>query len=413
MSSKLDSVALYRTKKILRELSDKKGRGTELVTIFIPPKKALHEVINNLREEYGTASNIKSDTTRNHVQDALVKSQQRLKLYNRTPENGIVLFVGALPTNGPGSEQIFVYEVMPPKPVQTYLYRCDDHFHLEHLRDMLREENVIGILSIDTTEAGLGIVTGEKVEIVDVLTSGVPGKSSKGGQSARRYERLREMELTDYFNRVSAHSTRVFIDSNSVKGMIVAGPGQTKDDFLKGEFLDYRLQKNVIAVIDGAYSGAEGVREAFEKAADAMSNLRVVEERKLVQKFLREVNSDNPLAVYGINEVIKTVQQSKAHTILASEDLDLTEIKVTCKKCGEEKSRIVKRENYVAEKQRLITEPSKCGSTDYEVVERDIVDILDELALETGAKLEVISGKTEEGQMLKSFNGITALLRYR
>ena len=413
MSSKLDSVALYRTKKILRELADKKGRGTELVTIYIPPKKALHEVINNLREEYGTASNIKSDTTRNHVQDALVRSQQRLKLYNRTPENGIVLFVGALPTNGPGSEQVFVYEVMPPKPVPTYLYRCDDHFHLEHLRDMLREENIIGILSIDTTEAGLGIVTGEKVEIADVLTSGVPGKSSKGGQSARRYERLREMELTDYFNRVSAHSTRVFIDSNSVKGMIVAGPGQTKDDFLKGEYLDYRLQKNVIAVIDGAYSGAEGVREAFEKAADAMSNLRVVEERKLVQKFLREVNSDNPLAMYGINEVIKAVQQSKAHTILASEDLELTEVKVTCKKCGEEKSCIVKRENYVAEKQRLISEPSKCGSSDYEVLERDIVDILDELALETGAKLEVISGGTEEGQMLKSFNGIAALLRYR
>ena len=153
MSSKVDSVALYRTKKVLRELADKKGRGTELVTIYVPPKKALHEVINNLREEYGTASNIKSDTTRNHVQDALVRSQQRLKLYNRTPENGIVLFVGALPTNGPGSEQVFVYEVTPPKPVPTYLYRCDDHFHLEHLSDMLREEDVIGILSIDTTEA--------------------------------------------------------------------------------------------------------------------------------------------------------------------------------------------------------------------------------------------------------------------
>lgn len=413
MSSKVDSVALYRTKKILRELADKKGRGTELVTIYVPPKKSLHEVINNLREEYGTASNIKSDTTRNHVQDALVKSQQRLKLYNRTPENGIVLFVGALPTNGPGSEQIFVYEVMPPKPVQTYLYRCDDHFHLEHLRDMLREEDVIGILSIDTTEAGLGIVTGDKVEIIDTITSGVPGKSSKGGQSARRYERLREMELTEYFNRVSAHATRVFIDSNNVKGLIVAGPGQTKDDFLKGEFLDYRLQKNIITVIDGAYSGAEGVREAFEKATDAISNLRVVEERKLVQKFLREVNSDNPLAVYGVNEVINAAKQSKAQTILASEDLDLTEIKVMCRRCKEEKSKIVKRENYVAEKQTLITEPSKCGSTDYEVSERDVIDILDELALETGAKLEVISGKTEEGQMLKSFGGIAALLRYR
>jgi peptide chain release factor subunit 1 len=413
MGSKVDSVALYRTKKILKELADKKGRGTELVTIYVPPKKALHDVINNLREEYGTASNIKSDTTRNHVQDALVRSQQRLKLYKQTPENGIVLFVGALPTNGPGSEQVFVYEVTPPKPVPTYLYRCDDHFHLEHLREMLKEEEVIGILSIDTTEAGLGIVAGDKVEVEDTITSGVPGKSSKGGQSARRYERLREMELTEYFSRVAAHAKRVFIDSRNVKGMIIAGPGQTKDDFLKGNYLDYRLQKNVIAVIDGAYSGTEGVREAYEKAADALSNMRVVEEKKLVQKFLREVNAEDGLAVYGINEVTNAVQQSKAHTILASEDLELTEIKVTCKKCDDVKKKVVRRDNYIVEKQRLISEPSKCGSTDYEITERDVIEILDELATETAAKLEVISGKTEEGQMLKSFGGIAALLRYR
>ncbi|MBI2125850.1 MAG: peptide chain release factor 1, partial [Thaumarchaeota archaeon] len=133
----------------------------------------------------------------------------------------------------------------------------------------------------------------------------------------------------------------------------------------------------------------------------------------LVQKFLREVNAENGLAVYGINEVTNAVQQSKAHTILASEDLELTEIKATCKKCDEVKKKIVRRDNYIAEKQRLISEPSKCGSTDYEITERDVIEILDELAMETAAKLEVISGKTEEGQMLKSFGGIAALLRYR
>ena len=114
MPSKIDSVALYKTRKTLRELSTKTGKGTELISLYIPPKKALHEVLNNLREEYGTATNIKSDSTRNHVQDALTKTQQRLKLFKKTPDNGIVLFVGALMTNGPGSEQVFVNEIIPP-----------------------------------------------------------------------------------------------------------------------------------------------------------------------------------------------------------------------------------------------------------------------------------------------------------
>jgi peptide chain release factor subunit 1 len=148
--------------------------------LYIPPKKPIHEVIAYLRNEWGTAGNIKSDTTRNHVQDALTKTQQRLKLYRETPDNGLVIFCGALPTNGPGSEVIVLREVVPPKPVKSFLYMCDDHFHVEYLKDMLREEMVYGLLSIDSSEVGIGILSGETFEIVNVMTSGISGKTRKG-----------------------------------------------------------------------------------------------------------------------------------------------------------------------------------------------------------------------------------------
>jgi len=124
LSTKRDSVRLYKIRKLISELSSKEGRGTELISLYVPPKKPVHEVISNLRDEWGTAGNIKSDTTRNHVQDALVKTMQRLKLYKTTPENGLVIFCGALPTNGPGSEVVTIHEIVPPKPVSTYLYMC-------------------------------------------------------------------------------------------------------------------------------------------------------------------------------------------------------------------------------------------------------------------------------------------------
>ena len=122
--SKTDSVRLYKVRKLISELSNKEGRGTELVSLYIPPKKAIHEAIANLREEWGTAGNIKSDTTRNHVQDALTRAMQRLKLYRTAPDTGLVIFSGALPTNGPGSEVVNVWEIVPPKPVTNYLYAC-------------------------------------------------------------------------------------------------------------------------------------------------------------------------------------------------------------------------------------------------------------------------------------------------
>lgn len=415
MNSRADSVLLYKMKKTLSKLAAKKGRGTELVSLYVPPTKALHEVINNLKEEHGTASNIKSDTTRNHVQDALTKTMQRLKLYKKTPENGIVIFAGAIPGEGPpGSETVEVFEILPHQPVQTYLYRCDDHFHLSHIRNMLKEKKTIGILSVDTSEAGLGIVTGDRVEVTQVLTSGVSGKHRAGGQSARRFERLREMELTEYFRRVADYSKKIFLDEYKVDGLIVSGPGPTKNNFLKDEYLDYRLQKNILVVLDTSYAGAEGVRETLEKSDQVLEGVRLMEEKRLIQNFLREVNRDQGLAIYGVKEVEEKLQSAAVGTILVSEDIGLTRLRVVCKHCGKEEVKIVGREKYIEEKQKMVsTACSKCGSPDKELEEKDLIEYLADLAVDSSAKVEVISSKTEEGRMLKSFGGIAALLRYK
>ncbi len=363
MSTKADSVRLYKVRKLISELSNKEGRGTELVSLYIPPKKPVHEAIANLREEWGTAGNIKSDTTRNHVQDALTKTMQRLKLYRTAPDTGLVIFAGALPTNGPGSEVVNVYEIVPPKPVVQYLYQCDDHFHVEWLKDMLKEDKVYGLLSIDASDTGLGILSGDSLEIT---------------------------------------------------GMIVGGPGPTKDEFLKGGFLHYELQKKIVAVLDLGYSGREGVRELVEKAGDILKDVRLVEEKKLVQKFLFEVNKQGGLAVYGLPRVIEALQKASTEVVLVSDDLDMVKLEARCKKCGTVKSETVQASKRIHQRQEMASVPcTKCGATDFEVTEKDIVDVLEEMAFQVGSKVEVISTGTEEGSMFKSFGGVGAILRYR
>ena len=414
MLSKADSVRLYKIRKAISELSSKEGRGTELVSLYIPPKKPVHEVIAYLRNEWGTAGNIKSDTTRNHVQDALTKTMQRLKLYRETPETGLVIFSGALPTNGPGSEVIRLNEIVPPKAVNTFLYMCDDHFHVEYLRDMLKAEKVYGILALDSNDVGIGILSGDRMDVEDVMTSGISGKTRKGGQSARRYERGREMEITYFFNRVAEHVTRIFITDHKVNGIIVGGPGPTKDNFLKGGYLDYRLQNNIIEVIDTSYSGREGVREIVEKSADKLENVRLLEEKKLVQKFLGEVNRSNGLAVYGLPRIVDALNRSNIDVILISDDINTTKIKMTCKNCQTIKEKIVENHKKIQVMQEMLSEPcTNCGATDYEVDEADVVDMLEEKAIQIGAKVEMISSGTEEGVMLKSFGGSAGFLRYK
>jgi len=413
---KQDSVKLYRLRKTLEELSDKSGRGTELISLYVPPKKALHEVINGLREEQGTADNIKSDLTRTHVVDALSRVIQRLKLYKKPPDNGLVMFCGALPPEGGGpigSEVIKLYEIEPPKELQTFLYRCDDHFHVEILKDMLKDENMIGFLAIDAKDAGWGLLHADKLDVLSETSSGVAGKHRQGGQSARRFERLREMELNDYYNRVAHTTKEYFIDIYPIKGLIISGPGPTKENFIKEEYLEYRLQNMILATLDASYAGSEGVREAFAKAQDVLTDYRMVEEKKLVEKLFHDIHYSNGLATYGLNEIIDLLKRNVVDTVLITDDTNLRKIDITCKRCQNVQTEILERPKVISRIRELINQPCpSCKSMDLEPSERDIVDYLALLAGDTGAKVEVISGTSEHGTMLSSIGKVGAYLRY-
>lgn len=415
--SKWDSVKRYKLTKMINELSNISGHGTELVTVYVPPRRPIFDVIGQLRNEAGTASNIKSDLTRTHVQDALSRTMEHLKLFKDTPENGLVVFCGAIPNDkGIGKEKIELFSVIPPKPVQISLYRCDDHFWTDHLKDMLKDDKVIGILAIDTTEAGLGILTGDRWETIDTLTSGVSGKHRQGGQSARRFERLRENELNEYYHRVADHAKAVFIDQYPVKGLIVGGPGPTKENFLKEEYLDYRLQKNILVTLDTSYSGDEGVREIIDKAQKdgILAEFRVMEEKQLVKKFMGEVHSGRGLGIYGIYDVIQMMKGGVADLVLVASDISYVKLDFTCKSCGNVQERIVDRAALVETKQEMSSKPCpKCKATDFEVAEKDIVDYMQELASMSGTRLEIISAQVEEGAQLVALGRAGAILRYK
>ena len=413
---KQDSVKLYKIRKTLEELTQKSGRGTELVSLYIPRGKQLHEVINNLREEQGTADNIKSDLTRTHVVDSLSRVIQRLKLYKDTPERGLVIFCGALPpeSGGPiGSEIIKLYEIDPPKELTTFLYRCDDHFHVDILKDMLKDDNLIGFLAIDTKDTGWGLLHGDKIEVLGETGSGVAGKHRQGGQSAKRFQKLREMELTYYFNRVAATTKEYFIDIYPVKGLIISGPGPTKEDFINNNYLDYRLQDMVIATIDSSYSGSEGIRDAFAKAGEILSDFRMVEEKKLVDDLFRHINSRTGLGTYGLKEVTKLLQNNVVQTLIITDDTNLYRLEVKCKRCQNIQEIIIERPQLISKKSELLNSPCpNCKSMDSESTEQDIVDYLELIAAKTGAKIEVISGKAEHGAMVSSLGKVAAILRY-
>jgi hypothetical protein len=67
------------------------SNGTSMISLIIPPKDQVSRVAKMLGDEYGTASNIKSRVNRLSVLGAITSVQQRLKLFNRIPTNGLVV----------------------------------------------------------------------------------------------------------------------------------------------------------------------------------------------------------------------------------------------------------------------------------------------------------------------------------
>ena len=416
MSKKRTSLELFRLKKTLDTLASKEGRGTELVSLYIPPGKQISDVMTMLRQEYGTASNIKSTTTRKNVQDAIVKTQQRLKLFRKLPKNGLVIFCGAIPQNGAGSERIETYVIIPLEPISIYLYRCDSRFHTEHLQEMLREKETYGILLIDASAATFATLQGRRLDIVRTETSGVPGKTRAGGQSARRFERLREMRLQEYFRRVGEHADKIFLSIEALKGLIVGGPGPTKYDFDKGDYLNYVLKNKIIDIIDTAYVNEQGVKEIVDKAPEIMRKIRYIEEKQVMQHFLYEVGHDTGLATYGEEEVRNALETGTVKTLLLSEGLDILRVTVKCNACDYTKKHTLKSQILTNFEQDLLGKPCpKCKAPALSIAEKqDLIENFAQLAEQANTEIEMISDETEEGQMLKkSFGGIAAILRFK
>jgi len=401
----------YEFKRVLEDLRSKTGRGTELISLYIPPDKQIFDVTSQLRDELGQASNIKSKLTRTNVQSALDSALSRLRLIPKSPENGVVLFIGTVDV---GSNKTSMYNKVlePPDPIITYRYHCDSTFLLDPLEDMLADKKTFGLIVLDRREATVGILKGKHIDTFKHLTSSVPGKQRKGGQSSRRFQQLRLIAIHDFYKRIgeAANSAFLPIDHKDLQGVLVGGPSPTKEEFVGGEFLHHELQHKILGAMDVSYTDESGLSELVNSAQDRLLDLELTQEKLVMRRFMTELVNDKGLASYGENEVRENLLLGAVDTLLLSEDLRKTRARIECTSSSC---------NFSEEVTRLPAAPPpencpSCGSSLTVVDEVDLVIDLSNLAEQSGSKVKIISSDFEEGaQLYKAFGGVAAILRYR
>src|SRR3989344_503715 len=235
----LDTKQQYKIRKFITELKKYRGRHTELVSVYIPAGYDIIKIIQHLAQEQGTASNIKDKTTRLNVQTALERMIRHLRLYSKTPENGMAAFSGNIASQE-GKQDIKVWSIEPPVPVNIRLYRCDQTFVLGPLEDMMTINEVYGLIVLDNREATIGFL----------------------------------------------------------KGKTIGGPGPTKETFANTDHLHNELKKKIVAIKDITYTDEQGLHELVEKARDTLAEAEITKEKQILKEFFTLLATNSKKAAY-------------------------------------------------------------------------------------------------------------------
>ncbi|KAI9785887.1 MAG: Polypeptide release factor (eRF1) in translation termination [Candelina submexicana] len=407
------NIEIWKVKKLIKRLEAARGNGTSMISLIIPPKDQVSRAAKMLAEEYGTASNIKSRVNRQSVLTAITSTQQRLKLYNKVPPNGLVVYCGEIITSE-GKERKINIDFEPFKPINTSLYLCDNKFHTEALSELLESDQKFGFIIMDGNGALFGTLSGNTRDVVHKFSVDLPKKHGRGGQSALRFARLREEKRHNYVRKVAELAVQNYIsnDKVNVAGLILAGSADFKNDLNQSDLFDNRLQSKVIKVVDVSYGGENGFNQAIDLAQETLGNVKFIQEKKLrkIGRYFDEISQDTGKVCYGIEDTLKALELGAVEILIVFENLDITRWSLRSAAGSDvilhtTKAQELDRESFM----------DKETGQEMEVVEQGpFLEWLAEKYKDFGATLEFVSDRSSEGnQFVKGFGGIGGLLRYK
>ena len=306
-------IEVWKIKKLIKRLSEARGNGTSMISLIIPPKDQISRVSKMLADEQGAASNIKSRVNRQSVLSAITSTQQRLKLYNKVPPNGLVIYCGEIKTTEDKVRKINI-DLEPFKPINTSLYECGSKFNTEALSELIESDSRFGFIIMDGNGALFGTLSGNTKDVLHKFSVDLPKKHGRGGQSALRFSRLRDEKRHNYVHKVAELAVQNFTtdDKANVSGLVLAGSADFKTDLMKSDLFDQRLQAKVLKVVDISHGGEHGFNQAIDLAAETLTGVKLVQEKKLLVGYFAEISLSTGRVCYGVEDTLKALELGAA-----------------------------------------------------------------------------------------------------
>lgn len=406
-------IEIFKVKKLIKNLEAARGNGTSMISLIIPPGDQLSRVNKMLSDEYGTASNIKSRVNRLSVLGAITSTQQRLKLYSKCPKNGLVIYCGTVITDD-GKERKVNIDFEPFKPINTSLYLCDNKFHTEDLNELLMDDEAFGFIVMDGNGTLYGTVQGSNREVLHKFSVDLPKKHGRGGQSALRFARLRLEKRHNYVRKVAELATQLFVPDGqkpNVQGIVLAGSADFKSELMRSDLFDQRLSKIVIKMVDVSYGGENGFNQAIEMSADTLSSVKLMKEKKLLQKYMDEISQDTGKYCFMVDDTLKALELGAVEDLIVWDNLDINRFVLRNTSTSEE--RVVHLSKEQEQNDNFFHDPDT--GVELEIIEKEpMVEWMANNYKNFGCNLEFVTDRSSEGtQFVKGFGGIGGILRWK
>eukprot|EP01121_Diplochlamys_sp_Union-15-3_P004752 TRINITY_DN1495_c0_g1_i2.p1 TRINITY_DN1495_c0_g1~~TRINITY_DN1495_c0_g1_i2.p1 ORF type:complete len:340 (-),score=51.61 TRINITY_DN1495_c0_g1_i2:523-1542(-) len=321
------NIKQWKMKKLVQFLQQVRGNGTSLISLIIPPKDGIPRYKKMLADEFGTFCSIKRRYGRLTILASITSTQQKLKLYNRIPDNGLVIYCGTILTDE-GKEKKISIDFEPHAPVNISLYVCDNKFHTEPLIELLESEEKFGFIVIDGNGTLFGTLSGNTRTVIHKLTVNLPNKLERGIQSAFYFSRSRLEKRHNYLKNVAELAVQFFITSDkpNVSGLILAGLSDFKTELGQSDMFDARLQRIITKIVDVSYGGENGFNQAIDLSADSLRNVKFVQEKKLISELFEEIAIDSGKYCFGIRDTMNALESGALDTLIVWDSLDLNRV---------------------------------------------------------------------------------------
>jgi peptide chain release factor subunit 1 len=312
------------------------------------------------------------------------------------------------------SEKKIMVDIEPFKPINIFTYKCQNSFHTDPLHSLLEDDEKFGFIIMDGNGVLFGTLQGSNREVLQRMSVQLPKKHGRGGQSAMRFARQRVEKRDAYVSKCCEMSVQHFITDDKIncKGLVLAGSASFKNELAKCEKFDKRLECKILGLFDIAYGQDNGFSQAIELASDCLSNVKFVQEKKMLQAFYDEIAMDTQMVVFGVEDTLKAMELSALKRMILYEDIEVSRYEFSNPAKGGEK-----RIRYLNENQEKDPKNFKDPETGVELEITSTEPLSDWLLMHYGnygVAIELISDQSSEGfQFVKGFGGIGGFLRYK